>query len=428
MNVATAPALHPAVASAVAALESSRARWALLRLPEGGLFAPNGDVDILVHPADCPSAASALRAAGFVRVPRAGGDIHMVQYCQESDRWFWLHVTTKVTFGRHELRLDGDGGLISQRRVVEGIPRLDADTDFWALLWHCLADKGSISAHHGPAVRLGAISARCDGPGARCLASAARSRHIASMLLDAIINDDSRAIETAVATIRRATARDRGPLPARAWRGIARRIDALWHVRDRRGLSIAVVGPDGAGKTTIVDSLGTSTPFPTRIVYMGLTGGALRHVRRLRVPGLVFVASVAVIWGRYLRSRVEMARGRWVVFERYVYDAIAPSGIPQGRLARAGRRLFLHVLPNPDVILVLDAPGDVMYARKHEYDANTLEAWRRQFLTLPTHFRNVEIVDATRGADAVRADAVARIWACCVRRWREGEPGAARPS
>lgn len=427
MIVATAPALHPTVASAVAALERARVRWALLRTPEGGLYEPRGDVDLVVHPADCSAAVAALYPAGFVRIPRAGGDIHLLGYSQEFDRWCWLHLTTTVQFGRYELPLDGESGLFARCRRSDGVPRLDADTDFWALIWHCLADKGRISAHHWPAVLLGAVYARCDGPAARLMAAATRTPRIASTLLDAIINDDNRAIDRAVATIRHASAAGRGPLLLRAWRGLSRRVEALQHLGARRGLSVAVVGPDGAGKTTVVDSLRTSTPFPTRIVYMGLTGGALRYAQRLKVPGLVFVASVAVLWSRYLRSRVEMARGRLVVFERYVYDAVAPPGHPQSALARIGRRLYLHVLPNPDVVLLLDAPGDVMYARKHEYDPGTLEAWRRQFLTLPDRFRNVEVIDATRGSDAVRADAAGRIWACCVRRWRRRESEGVRP-
>ena len=57
----------------------------------------------------------------------------------------------------------------------------------------------------------------------------------------------------------------------------------------RRGISVALLGPDGAGKTTLAGEIDNSFIFPVRRVYMGLTGGLLRHVNRLRVPGLVLL-------------------------------------------------------------------------------------------------------------------------------------------
>ena len=69
-----------------------------------------------------------------------------------------------------------------------------------------------------------------------------------------------------------------------------------------------------------------------------------------------------------------------------------------------------HACPGPDLVLVLSAPGEVMYARKGEYTPEVLEDWRRCFLALQNSISQIEIVDTARRRDVVRADAVDRIW------------------
>ena len=135
---------------------------------------------------------------------------------------------------------------------------------------------------------------------------------------------------------------------------------------------MALLGPDGAGKSTLSESLRRSSVFPSRQVYMGLTGGWLRHVDRLRVPGIVRVGRLLVIWGRYLRGQYHVYRGRLVVFDRYVLDAEVPPPYPLGPFGRLARRIDGRSCPPPDLVLILDAPGTVMHQRKGEYTPETL--------------------------------------------------------
>ena len=41
--------------------------------------------------------------------------------------------------------------------------------------------------------------------------------------------------------------------------------------RKRRGFTIALIGPDGAGKTTLAERLQQKLPFPIRYLYMGVS-------------------------------------------------------------------------------------------------------------------------------------------------------------
>jgi thymidylate kinase len=179
-----------------------------------------------------------------------------------------------------------------------------------------------------------------------------------------------------------------------------------------------VLGPDGAGKSSLVEGIRTTVPIPVRVVYMGLTGGALRYTERLRLPGLVLAASALVVWGRYLTGRYHTTLGRLVLFDRYVYDAVAPHPRRTRPWHRASRWTLARLCPGPDLVLVLNAPGAVMFVRKGAYSAEVLEDWRQRFLTLRERLPNVHVIDATQPAHAVRVEATRVIWRGLATRWR----------
>ena len=414
LAVAVGTDAHPAVAELASQLAHAGVIWALLRVPAGGLHRPQGDIDMLVHPAHMERATAAFTRSGYARVPRPGPDAHFLQYCVDADQWLWVHVCTGVGFGpRESVAADGDTGWVAGRRLTERWPLLRADLAFWLLLWHCLANKGQVAPHHRETLH--AQARRVGGGEARQrFERACGVIGMTGVLLRHIVARDWAAVE------RHAPVFGAAEVGPRRRRG-AGAAYVLARCSVRRGLSVAVLGPDGAGKSTLVAGLCAHVPLPSRTIYMGLTGGALRHARRLRIPGLVFAASAPIIWSRYLRACYHQARGRLVVFDRYVYDAVAPPAYRQGVLGRLGRRLSRYLCPSPDLVLVLDAPGAVMHQRKGEYDADTLEDWRQRFLSLRARSSRVKVLDATRPVDAVRVDALANLWQRQVEHWSGGQ-------
>jgi hypothetical protein len=109
-----------------------------------------------------------------------------------------------------------------------------------------------------------------------------------------------------------------------------------------RGLSVALLGPDGAGKSTLMEGIKGSFVLPVVPVYMGLTGGALRYIDKLNLPIIVIPARLLVFWSRYLRAVYHQMHGRLVIFDRYIYDYAVPTPFPLNRLQRWTRWIDGH--------------------------------------------------------------------------------------
>jgi thymidylate kinase len=131
------------------------------------------------------------------------------------------------------------------------------------------------------------------------------------------------------------------------------------------------------------------------------------------VPGRIFV-----FWCRYLRALYHQFRGRLVVFDRYVLDYSVPTPNPLNKVQKGMRWIDGHSIPLPDLVLVLDAPGEIMFQRKGEYDPVMLEEWRERFLALQDQISELEILDTTRPSGEVCADAIDRIWKRYMNRWK----------
>lgn len=412
---------HPLLGALFADLQRIGLSWMLLRVPSC-LAAPTGDVDIMVAPQDASALRDCAQGLGFAALPGwdTAPDLILVRYDRPSDRWLVLDVSTTICFRAHgaDSLASETERVLGDRSLRAGIA-LPADADaFWLLLLHCLLDKGYVASHHLVRLRSLAASASYSPLGSQ-VCSVAGSACAESEFIAAALSGDADeltrlGVELASRLRRRRTVGQR-------LRALRKRVLRAAHrpllLRRRRGPSLALLGPNGVGKSTAAAQLQRSVPFDVRIVYMGMWKSPDRPRSSLWVP-LEIATRPLRIWWRYLKAQYHQLRGRVVVFDRYVYDALLPPAGPIGLSKRVYFLLLAHLIPRPRAAVFLDVSGRTAYARKPEATPDELESERLLYAELTRRSFPVDLVDAGADADTVRAEITSILWRELTLRWR----------
>lgn len=211
--------------------------------------------------------------------------------------------------------------------------------------------------------------------------------------------------------------------------------------------SVAIIGNDGAGKTTIANRLIEAQAFPCRYLYMGfstlssnmtLPTSYLARLYKLReykkrvekmteeqkaktnplhelhhgAPerGSLWVVirfvnrMVEALW-RQLLSWIYQVRGLIVLYDRhFFFDAARYINKNSRKLhwtKRLEYKIFNDLYPKPVLVIFLDAPADVLFGRKGESTVKTLEKRRENILEMAEMFENFVVVDASQSLDKV---------------------------
>ena len=219
----------------------------------------------------------------------------------------------------------------------------------------------------------------------------------------------------------------------------------------RRPFTVALIGCDGAGKTTVARRLESDPSIGARYLYMGVspdssnrqlpttrlahavkrarcappdTAGPqertpsppprslARRLRRGARSTLRLANRLAEEWYRQLLAVGYLRRGQVVVFDRhFVADFHAADVAGNGRTLhrRIHGLLLQRAYPRPDLTILLDAPPDVLYARKGEGTPASLARRRAEYLQLAEVTPNFAVVPAARALDDVVDDVAALV-------------------
>jgi thymidylate kinase len=206
----------------------------------------------------------------------------------------------------------------------------------------------------------------------------------------------------------------------------------------RRGAIVAVVGPDGAGKSTLVSRLPETLGHPSVVVYMGVNpestthslptmrwaqrrgvaGGLLPAAAARRLPAaparrsgavlaelraaITFTHRLADLGFRFAVGWRASRGGAVVIFDRYVYDARIDTLLDSQPLsARLYGRLAMALFPDPDLLIVLDAPSELLFERKREHPVERLDRLRAAYKSLAGGVPSSTMIDAGQPADDV---------------------------
>jgi hypothetical protein len=322
------------IRSALAALEAEGIQYCLRNgLADMEPVQAGGDVDVVVRPDELSRAEEQLRRAGFVRYRVSGQGSHRFWLGWDSSgRWLKIDLMTTV---------DYPGGVrVSAETLVS---RRWRRGDLWVASDEDVAFHRDMRLRHGKQ-EIGAL--------------------------------------------------------ARVRAGVRRRRPA--GVR-RTGPVIAVLGPDGAGKSTTIRQCAKQLPIGVSLAYLGLGRGGRSDAPSAAKPVIGLPAAPAKHapaagrgpnpvresaylmrnalrwWSRLASAYATAWTGRPVICDRHPIElmAIRPERTRMGSWVE--RWLFEVMTPEPDAVVLLDAPGEVMFARKGEYDIATLEQRREAF-------------------------------------------------
>jgi len=214
------------------------------------------------------------------------------------------------------------------------------------------------------------------------------------------------------------------------------------------GLMVAVLGVDGAGKSTVMARVEQDLApafWSTKLYHGRALDSPLRWTKRVRqerrerdlikrelesaatanphaVPlsrdphdkpsrGLVLsLVKLGLWWADYtILGYVtdvypQLRRSALVLFDRYYHDLLVdPTRHRYGGpmwLARSVGRAF----PQPHLVILLDAPAEVLHARKQEVSLEETARQRKAYLDLVQKLPNGHVLDASRPVHEVVAD------------------------
>jgi thymidylate kinase len=211
--------------------------------------------------------------------------------------------------------------------------------------------------------------------------------------------------------------------------------------------TIALVGPDGAGKSTIGRKLELISPIPVKYVYMGVnlessnlvlpTTRLLLELKRARggrpdiaagphdaskerprPKGLLRKGAAglkngfrvtnliaeewfrqAVVWYYTLRGYCVLL-DRHFFFDYYAHD-VANEDPTRPLSSRIHGFMLRNLYPKPDFVIFLDAPTEVLFARKPEGNLAALEERRQEYIRLREVVKAFTVIDVSQSVDEV---------------------------
>lgn len=218
--------------------------------------------------------------------------------------------------------------------------------------------------------------------------------------------------------------------------------------------TIALVGADGSGKTTIARQIERDRPLTIKYIYMGfsplssnvalpttrliswvkrlsgrkgdtsgppdptrkrprsnnplkrLTSGVKAVLRLTNRLAEEWFRQVVVWYYRYLGYVILTDRH---FFSDYYAHDIANDDPDRPFTSRIHGLILERFYPRPELIIFLDAPAEVLFARKGEGSIELLELRRQEYLQLQDQVGRFVVVNADRPLGDVTADVLAAI-------------------
>lgn len=385
------------------ALNEARIEWLVLRNFEGLPWSNRSkDVDLSVRRMDFPRARAvihqALAARGFThfRFTRFGALWCFTYWDTTGKAVEALKLDLFSGFVWRGAEVLGADDLFAGRRLQEGVPVPSRVHDGLLLWLKPILTGGMVKPAYLDDIRSAVAT---DGPGMAKVLRQSIGAKLAEVAWRFLASGDIQGTVGLTARLRWSAWRS-GFLESPA-KTLLRAFEHLGcelarRLRRPNGSFLAVVGPDGAGKTTFIAALRLElariTPCDSEaIVVQHFRPRILPNIRKLlsgraydeagedfssphrAAPSGYFGSflRLAYYWfdyvlGYWVRVRRACIDGRVYVFDRYVHDFVVDPGRSRVRLPRWPRMMAASAAPSPDLIFFLDCDPAIVHGRKQE--------------------------------------------------------------
>lgn len=195
------------------------------------------------------------------------------------------------------------------------------------------------------------------------------------------------------------------------------------------GLSVAFLAPDGTGKSTLIETIKeTCSGSFYGVDYNYFRPRVLKnigHYNKLHPteeaksnenPHNVILNGKLKSWVRFMfynldfligmntKIRIKKMKKMLVIFDRFYYDYYADMKRYQYKLKSRTARMFRFMIPNPDLVVILDADATKVRERKKELTIEEIEKQRAGFRNVVRDIKNAVIVDANGTAEVVASE------------------------
>ena len=176
---------------------------------------------------------------------------------------------------------------------------------------------------------------------------------------------------------------------------------------------IAFIGPDGSGKSLMIDVIRQQYFFafrrarcfhmrPKFLLGKATNGSAVTNPHGQPPRG--YLASIAKVFflvadyflGYVFKLLPALGSTRLIIFDRYIYDLLVDSK----RVRYSGPawllRMAAALVPSPDLVILLDAPAEVLWSRKQEVPFEEVARQRVAYLNLARNLSSAVVVNSAQ--------------------------------
>jgi thymidylate kinase len=191
-----------------------------------------------------------------------------------------------------------------------------------------------------------------------------------------------------------------------------------FEAKEARKLKIVILGPDGAGKSSVIHGLLKNLHPPGRIVKMrhlkpsiafprrGDTGGPVVDPHGKPPRSALVSAAKILLWlmEEWYATLFQDNQTDLLICDRYYHDLLIDSRRYRYGGPRWLARMIGSLMPRPQLWLVLDAPAEVLQRRKQEVPLAETARQRQAYLEFVCKQRNHAVIDASQALNNVVAD------------------------